>query len=192
MPRSLWPRGLRMFPMLVASVLLGAVQQASAAPRLPSANGDWTQLHYDAAHAGYDPFETVLDPSTVAGLRQKWSTPIGGSAIAPSVVGGAVYAVTREGNVVAVDAATGLPIWKQSIGPGRSQAVDGGVVYASGTKFARAFDASTGSLLWDKSFGGNGGEITLAGGVLYAGVRQTIVAIDPATGGSLWRRPFSP
>jgi outer membrane protein assembly factor BamB len=184
----------RLIPLALmgACLLWAAAPEASALGRHPSADGDWAQLHYDATHAGLNPFETVLSPSTVPGLQLEWASPVGSKAVSPSVVGGVVYAVTDAGTLVAVDAATGQVTWQRTVGPhGYSQAVEGGVVYASSHTSAKAFDAATGALLWSKSLGNLGAEITVTGGVVYSGLGSSIVAVDAATGVPLWNRHFN-
>jgi hypothetical protein len=56
---------------------------------------DWNQFHFSPNRQGTNPFENVLSPATVGGLKVRWKffldktfDPMFGS---PSVVGGVVY-----------------------------------------------------------------------------------------------------
>jgi polyvinyl alcohol dehydrogenase (cytochrome) len=47
---------------------------------------------FDAQHTHFNPFEHMLNPTTVGGLKKKWAYAIGGSVIfSPTVAGGVVY-----------------------------------------------------------------------------------------------------
>ncbi|HEV2404050.1 MAG TPA: PQQ-binding-like beta-propeller repeat protein, partial [Ktedonobacterales bacterium] len=99
-----------------------------AAPTPPAA-GDWPAFGYDAARSGVNPTETTITPSSVAGLRQLWRVSLPGVAdSAPILLRGLVlpdgatrdvlYVTTRDGRLLAVDAATGAILWsRQPQGP---------------------------------------------------------------------------
>ena len=84
--------------------------------------------------------------------RVKWRFPTGGRIVSsPAVADGVIYFGSDDGNVYAVDAATGRQIWKRATkGPvSSSPAVVDGVVYVQSYdgKFY-AIDAKTGDLKW--------------------------------------------
>lgn len=99
-----------------------------AAPTPPAA-GDWPAFGYDAARSGVNPTETTITPSSVAGLRQLWRVSLPGVAdSAPILLRGlalpdgatrdVLYVTTRDGRLLAVDAATGAILWsRQPQGP---------------------------------------------------------------------------
>jgi outer membrane protein assembly factor BamB len=101
--------------------------QASSPPGRPT--GDWVRFGFDPARSGVNPIETLISPQTVAGLRQQWRVTLPGIAdSSPILLHGLVfpdgttrdvlYVTTRDGRLLAVDAANGVVLWsKQPSGP---------------------------------------------------------------------------
>jgi outer membrane protein assembly factor BamB len=99
-----------------------------ATPTSPAA-GDWPAFGYDAARGGVNPTETTITPSSVVGLRQLWRVSLPGVAdSAPILLRGlalpdgttrdVLYVTTRDGRLLAVDAASGAILWsRQPQGP---------------------------------------------------------------------------
>ncbi|MGH2485758.1 MAG: PQQ-binding-like beta-propeller repeat protein, partial [Ktedonobacterales bacterium] len=95
----------------------------------PPAAGDWPRFGYDAARSGANPTETAITPSSVAGLRQIWRVNLPGVADSAPILLHALtlpdgttrdllYVTTRDGRLLAVDAATGAILWsRQPQGP---------------------------------------------------------------------------
>src|SRR5439155_14120275 len=136
--------------LVFAWAMLAAV---SAEPRAGRANVDWPQFHFVPTHLGYNPFETILGPSTVQGLQLDWSAPLGGVIVSsPAVVGGVLYIGTLRGHAAAIDAATGTVLWDTPIGDTvtSSPAVSGGLVYlgAFDSGDVSALHADTGTAAW--------------------------------------------
>src|SRR5207249_5005181 len=78
---------------------------------------DWVKFHFDSANSGYNPYENVLDPSTVSSLSIKWNFLTGGAVYStPSVVGGVVYAGSDDGKVYALDSDSGSKLWSFGTG----------------------------------------------------------------------------
>ncbi|MGE5175917.1 MAG: PQQ-binding-like beta-propeller repeat protein [Hyphomicrobiales bacterium] len=122
----------------------------------------------------------------------------------PAVADGRVYFGSGDGNVYAVDAATGVLQWKFQTGDvvHAAPAVARGVVYiGSWDGRLYALDAATGRLRW--SFQGGEDPVThnqvgfqsspaVADGVVYVGCRDAhVYAIDAATGRKRWDYPTS-
>ncbi len=117
--------------------------------------GDWGTFHGDALHDGVSP-DTSIGAAHAPKLAVQWAHTIDGSPIyaSPMAVFNAglgenlVYEVSVAGTVEALDAATGTPVWTQSVGPGvvDSPAIDGNSLYigTDGGVLA-ALDATTGS-----------------------------------------------
>jgi outer membrane protein assembly factor BamB len=110
---------------------------------------------------------------------------------APAVVNGTVYAGSTDGNVYAVDAATGGLLWSYATnGYVDGPAVVNGVVYApSWDNNLYALDSATGFLLWKFA---TGGSVTctpaVADGVVYLGSNDgNVYALDATTGAERWR-----
>ncbi|HKV86058.1 MAG TPA: PQQ-binding-like beta-propeller repeat protein [Ktedonobacterales bacterium] len=95
----------------------------------PPAAGDWPAFGYDAARSGVNLTETAITPSSVAGLRQLWRVSLPGVADSAPILLHALtlpngttrdllYVTTRDGRLLAVDAATGAILWsRQPTGP---------------------------------------------------------------------------
>ena len=82
---------------------------------------DWMQFGYDAAHTGFNPVETAITPANVATLTTRYSVSM------PSTVDSApvylsnvatssgnknlLFALSNNGRLMAIDAATGTEIW---------------------------------------------------------------------------------
>jgi len=76
----------------------------------------------------------------------------------PAVAGGMVYVGSNDGNLYALDAATGIKIWNFTTGGAilSSPAVANGVVYVgSNDDNVYALDAATGAKLWNYTTGGH-------------------------------------
>jgi glucose dehydrogenase len=113
--------------LVALTVLLSAAGSSGATPvlaatgRSPSTRslGDWSQFRFGPQHHGLNPFETILSPSTVGGLEERWSTGTGESiASSPAVVNGVLYvgSLDIEGKVYALDITTGALLWAAPTG----------------------------------------------------------------------------
>jgi outer membrane protein assembly factor BamB len=133
-------RGVR-GTMLLAAVVLLAVPAAWAqsvpfapralpAPSPPAAGlevtstpGDWQQFGYDARHSGVAALETTLTPGNVGSLLTLYSVALPGTVDdAPVFLSGVttaqglrdlLFVTTTNGQLVALDAATGATVWSQ-------------------------------------------------------------------------------
>ncbi len=113
----------------------------------------------------------------------------------PAVVDGVVYIHTAGGYLYALDASSGALLWdyipEGDYSAYSSPAVADGVVYVgSGTSHVfHAFNAHTGSLLWEFPTGGSvGSSPAVANGVAYFGCNDnTTYALDADTGSQLWK-----
>jgi hypothetical protein len=73
---------------------------------------DWAQLGFSETHAGVNPFENVLSVSDASGLSPDWSFQTRNSVVASSAVaGGVAYIGSEDGNLYALNAATGATLW---------------------------------------------------------------------------------
>lgn len=118
----------------------------------------------------------------------------------PVVAEGAVYFGSGDGNVYALDAASGELRWKFATGDvvHASPAYSGGAIYlGSWDSYLYALDAATGKEKW-RYHGGEDPMIhnqvgfqsspAVAGGVVYTGCRDSnLYAIDAATGKEKWK-----
>jgi len=164
---------------------------------------DWTTFGFDSTRTGENPFESRISPGNVGSLRNIWSFDVGGAVDAEPLVvhairvGGTrrdlVLVATEQGDVFALDAATGREQWRRHLGaehtacpdlPGgvfgvtSTPAVDRsrGVAYAAGgDDRIYALDLATGAIEphWPVSLGADvtrehvWAGVTLSGRLLY-------------------------
>lgn len=173
-----------------------------------SDQADWPSYGHDLWNTRHNPVEP--DRTGVRLPRVLWRVDLGGDITGtPAVVGNAVYVGAYNGQVAALEAASGAPIWSVNLDGEKvsgSLAVSGGRVFVptlSGNLWA--LSQATGATLWkaDLTFGMSRvtlyGSPVLANGSLYLGVsseqaastsqpdfRGSVVSIDPATGALRW------
>jgi outer membrane protein assembly factor BamB len=129
---------------IAASLLL------SACSSLPSMNPmDW----FGNAPTGPKPAE-LPTLTNAQGVKVLWSSSVGaaeGFFFTPALVGDGIYAASRAGTVARLDAASGQPKWRVSVGKRISSGVgsDGGLaVVASDDGEVFALDAQSGVVRW--------------------------------------------
>ncbi len=148
----------------------------------------------------------ALDAGSGAVLwRQRFDAPVIG---APTVEGGAVYAVGRDGTAMAVSTENGKILWQVSgvrapsgmVGTGSPAVADGLVVFPFASGEVAAIDAGEGVKTWGAAVAGQRtgrayasgmadltGDPVIAGGVAYIGsAAGRTAAFDAATGARLW------
>jgi outer membrane protein assembly factor BamB len=160
---------------------------------------DWPQFGFNEQHTGFNPYENVLNPSTVDNLMLRWVYPsLYPFSTSPVVANGTVYAGINNGEakIVALDANTGALVWQyQTLGEfsvGEQLAAVNGIVYfpQCDLQYVCALNASTGGLMWEFYIGGYGvySAPAVANGVVYVGVGSGMVyALDAGTGALLWK-----
>ncbi len=167
---------------------------------------NWFQFRYNPKRRGYNPYENVLSPSTVSGLKVAWqSTPVNPTnpspiSSSPVVVNGLVYFGGHDIRAYAVNALTGALKWcrRVSYATVSSPAVANGVVYVGcsgrGYYMLHALNAATGAVKWTYNPGEGEGSYSpaVADGIVYFGVGGTVVenglyALDALTGALKWK-----
>jgi alcohol dehydrogenase (cytochrome c) len=168
--------------------------------------GDYQGRHYSGLNQ--------INASNVGRLQARWAVPMGEGLLedSPLVVDGVMYASGMPGQVFALDAKSGLQIWRyqrqQKVTPqGQINRFNRGVAMLGNRLFVGtldaalvALDARTGQLLWETQIADSrqGYSITSAplalkdkiivgvsGGEF--GARGFVEAYDPASGKRLWR-----
>ncbi len=127
--------------------------------------GDWPGWQKDLRGTRYNPAETVITPSTVAGLKLKWSFVLpdvenGAHGSQPAVVGHTLYVGWGDGRIYALDARTGETRWvseaaasaRASVFTGPAVA-DGKVIFGDTRGSLYALEAGTGRTLWSVRVG---------------------------------------
>ncbi len=190
--------------LIVLVAAFASAQQSRSSPAVFRSGSlvDWAQFNFDAAHDGYNPYESILSPTTVGNVTLKWSyQPSEGYGVtgAPVVANGVMYfGISYTGlsddsfAIYALNADTGAFIWKSGTEPiFGSPAVANGVVYAIDTEYLYALDASTGAIIWQ--YGMSGGQYsspTVVNGVVYvAGFDTNVYALNATTGKLIWEYP---
>ncbi|GAC1347784.1 MAG: hypothetical protein NVSMB27_13960 [Ktedonobacteraceae bacterium] len=148
---------------------------------------------FDVQHTRLNPYEHLLNPTTVVGLTQKWVYATGGAIFSsPAVVGGVVYTGSNDGNLYALDATSGAKKWAYQTEGGyvdSSPAVVGGLVYVgSDDGNVYALDAASGAKKWAYQTGDHiFSSPAVVGGVVYVGsYNHNVYALDAASGAKKW------
>src|SRR5579859_1835512 len=159
---------------------------------------NWPLDGYDLRHTRFNPYENVLNVTTVPNLVQDWTATTGNSIYtSPAVVNGIVYAGSSDQSMYAFDAKTGTTLWKA---PGTwpvnsSAAVANNIVYVGEDDgFLHAFNAKTGAVVWTTLVGGFVGSPTVSQGIVYVGASMgttSLYAVDARSGTVLWTAPTS-
>lgn len=162
-----------------------------------AATGDWPQYGYTAKGDRDNTQETILSRKTVPHLVRKWSAniqaaPFGG----PVIANGIVYVASYDGQLYALDAKTGAPVWQVATGGNlySSPSVADGLVYVGSRGRVRAFDAEAGAQRWSVAINGTVVmPLAVADGVIYGGTDTGFAtAIDAKTGVIKWSTQFNP
>lgn len=166
-----------------------------------SVNSDWPELGFDPHGTRNNAGENILTPKTVAGLALAWQSAINDIRSSPAVANGLLYVGTRDGHLLALDAATGAQRWSAATLTAGAvvsspTVVDGTVYVASSDRRLYAFDAATGAQRWasltDASISSspvmaNGlVYVTADSGTLFAFRAHTGVLAWQAAGDYLW------
>ncbi len=150
---------------------------------------DWPMFHGGPARTGFDPYENILDPSTVSGLHVAWKFHDALDA-SPAVADGRVY--VQGFDLEALDARTGAAIWRIDLGSDftvSSPAVAYGMVYVGVAGDIWALDAATGQQVWTFSTGNavDASPAVADGTVYIPSLDGNVYALDAATGSLRWR-----
>ena len=150
----------------------------------------------------FDPPYGVLALNAATG-EENWFFPTAGSvAASPAIAGPRLIAPSKDGNVYAINRATGTLAWHAQMDAGiSSPAVSGATVFVGGGAFGGnglvvALDVTTGVRRW--SFAPNGpvqASITYADGkVVFAtnSAQGTVYALNATTGTLVWSFEPSP
>jgi outer membrane protein assembly factor BamB len=156
----------------------------------------WTKFHYDLASTGFNSHETILSPSTVGNLGIKWTFAEGADVrVSPAIVEGIVYTADSDGDVYAIDASTGRPLWTRLTGPFPANiTVEGGLAFVGSegdTDRLDAFDAATGTSRWHANLLGGVGAPVVVGNTVYVGTNLGVLyALNASNGSRRWRTGF--
>jgi quinoprotein glucose dehydrogenase len=164
-----------------------ATQTAVATPQTNS-DTDWPGYGGGPNGIRYSGLSQI-NRDNVSQLQVAWTYDCeegpGGTQAQPLEIGGVLYAVTPHHNIVALDAATGKPIWRfesDIVGRGPNRGLSYWAegtdrrIFAAVTHFVYALDAATGKPI--ASFGKDG-RIDLREGVGRDPAKQSIILTTP-------------
>jgi outer membrane protein assembly factor BamB len=147
---------------MLAPVLLAAALPLAAQAKTIS----WPQPGMNAAHTGYNAKETVISKANVGSLVQKYAFVTQAEIFAaPVQVGKRAYVLSTDGNLYAINAITGAPLWTYQVNQNGAPAnwgvaASAKIVYVNcqldydnsiyrGHAGLCALNAATGAKLWD-------------------------------------------
>ena len=182
--------------LAVTAGTAGRVPATAAAPPRVAAVAAWPMAGHDIADSHDNPLESTIGVGNVSQLAKKWSMSFSSTlAATPTVSGGIVYVSDYNGEVYAINAATGSLKWSHAVSSWTGLAKDlvraSPVVYGAdliivdrpidvaaakrnGTHMI-AVNASTGALVWQtiidpqKPSTGTGAP-TIDGNIAYQGM----------------------
>lgn len=169
---------------------------------LAQANENWAQPGGSASKS-YGNLALGAQPKLVWSARIAGSTDRRRLGAAPVVGGGLLYVFDTNGEIHAMDAKTGKPVWKQSLAVtgGAGEAVfgggvtyDGDRVYATtGVGDVAALESATGKILWKvRPAGPLRGSPTVAYGSVYVMTQNNeLHALKSEDGSGLWQESAS-
>jgi outer membrane protein assembly factor BamB len=174
--------------------------------------GAWPMYRHDAAHTGFDTYETNISVYNAANLKQHWTksdNPDFTYGMLPSVTDGLVYEGDNPGNggecgtFFAFTTDGKKNPWLNGLACGShlgpAPAEDNGVVYyvwslTLYSDYVAARNATTGAVVWDATLDSDnkyaGSAPVVANGKLFIGTGDgNLDALDASTGTSLWSFP---
>lgn len=177
------------------------------------ADGEWLMIRRTYNGWGYSPLDQIT-PANVSRLQPAWVSSTGvssGHEAAPIVANGVMFFSTPSHRVVAIDARTGVILWRyikevadNVVAPhptSRGVAVYGDkVFFAANDANLVALNARTGEQAWSARVAENrngyymtlaplvaGGKVMVGASGGELGVRGFVAAFDPDSGKELWR-----
>jgi outer membrane protein assembly factor BamB len=202
--------GLRdVAPRLTPDLVLAATDDGVAAFRRADGSKAWDSVLSERANtpvivgrlAVTSTWEGQLAGLSLDDGRVAWKAPIPGGSIAPPASDGRSVAVTwqredrRAAGALAVDGATGRPLWAVPLVPGGlggpAVTPDGAVVFVGADLFAHALGLADGKERWRTELPGAGSPevppvAVAAGAVLVAHRLGGVDLLDTADGRRLW------
>ena len=182
----------------------------------------WPSHGYDDGNRRATLAESRITPANASALKTKWTLDLkareGGAAngvtSTPTVGNGRVFVTSWNGNVYAVDAATGKVRWTYATGAAPWSGVqssatltaDGRILVGDSAAVLHCLDAKKGKLLWKTPLGDSAvdhiwASPVVANGRVYMGIAShndnpcahgRVATLDLDTGAVLWTRGMVP
>jgi outer membrane protein assembly factor BamB len=148
----------------------------------------------NTVHDGYDPASPLVTPLTL-----KWTRDFSGNGVTsisyPLTAQGFVFvtAATDQGQtLMALDENSGMTVWSVDVGSSygfANAAYDSGKVFVVSVDGLMAYDAATGTLLWNDSLNSSTSPPTALNGTVFTagvGIGGTLFAFNENDGAVLW------
>jgi outer membrane protein assembly factor BamB len=154
---------------------------------------DWAHYQFGPDRKGFNPYEGVLNPDTVGGLRLHWAAGEGGMVGGDSaaVANGVIY-FGGEGTFEARNASTGAKLWVGIPGiyfsaPAIADGLGFVTSWSEGCLYA--FNPNTGQVIWKNTTGADeSSSPAVANSVVYFGSQDgNLYALNARTGALLWK-----
>lgn len=201
----------------VAAAPLAASAQNATPIASPQPSGPANWFSYGADLTGAKAIaDGIITSENVTNLAAAWTFEIGGpTSSTPVIANGVAYVGSYDGNLYAIDAFTGEPIWTYATGAdvmepnlqvplgmaGSAHVADGVVYLGDSAAVLHAVDAATGEVIWttkvdDQAAASIWSSPVVWNGIVYTGVasiakeagfRGNIVAVDAGSGDVVWR-----
>jgi quinoprotein glucose dehydrogenase len=155
---------MRLVGLGAITALAVTLVQGSALRGAPGEDTDWASYHGNPGGDHFSPL-TQITPANVASLTPAWrlDTGEGGLQTTPLAIGGTLYAMTPEQEVLAIDGAKGNVLWRRTLADANKQPVRGLSFWTDGKErrllvgagmYLHALDPATGAPI--DSFGDHG------------------------------------
>jgi polyvinyl alcohol dehydrogenase (cytochrome) len=98
-------------------ILVAMAINIPARPTAHAANGDWSTYLGDNGRSGFNPAETIINPTTAPGLKKHWVHKAGGKISSqPIEANGLVYWGSWDGIEHATNPSNGVDLWAVMLG----------------------------------------------------------------------------
>lgn len=139
---------------------------------------EWHSFQRTPGNDGYADGTTVSDDPS-----ERWRRSLSAGLETQPVVGSdRLYALTADGTLRALDAASGETVWTESLGATRTNCpclVDDLVVAGTGNDELIALDVASGDAAWTVDLPGRAGDPTPYAGIVYVGTDEgSVVGVD--------------
>jgi outer membrane protein assembly factor BamB len=175
--------------------LMSMVQSAQAhysncAPPPATALINWTRFHFDSCNTGFNPYEFVLNSTTVGSLSPHWMQTMGDPVESDAALANGMLFVASGASMYGLKASSGAIVWTYTTKAGAgSPAVANGMVYfGSFDHYLYALDAASGKLVW-KFMTGDGVDSTptvVSGVVFFGSEDHWVYALTADQGKQIW------
>lgn len=185
---------------LAALYLSAQIQVRAEGISSSTTQANWPQWQFNAAHTNYNPYETILSPSTVSQLTLAWSFHPSASEVSSSIVANGVVYFIQGSYLYGRDALTGARKMTKFVSNNYSNfnalSFNNGLLYIGIPQGLIAINATTSRTVWQFSFSGTVlPDPIVAGNLVYiiggTSGELTLYALNAATGAIQWSYSYT-